>query len=235
MAGDRLLTCEFNRAKIPHCPIPINYREDVNGLCTEALVSVRFQMTGRAREWLRHLKQHGIAITIAGLLESFVNGPYDHLKNEYYKRRIEETAEEVGEGLFVGGESRVNSRTVLGDNVHFMGMHVRGEGSVTIGDNFHSGSGCEIMTENHNYEGEALPYDDTYIRKSVEIGDNVWFGIGVMVIPGVTIGEGAIIQSKSVVTTDIPRGAIAGGHPAEVFDERDMDHYERLKSQGKFN
>lgn len=193
-------------------------------------------MAGSLRKWIRHAKKYGIAVTAVGIIEELRDTYYDYLRNEYYKHQIEETAEEVGSDLFVGGETLVNSRTVLGDNVHFMGLEIRGEGPVTIGDNFHSGSACDIMTENHNYDsGDAIPYDDTFVRKGVEIGDNVWFGINVIVIPGVTIGEGAIIQSGSVVTQDIPAGAIAGGHPAEVFDQRDMDHYEKLKAEGKFH
>lgn len=187
-------------------------------------------------KWARRANQYGIAVALVGFIEESKATYYDYLRNEYFKRQIRETAEEVGSDLFVGGETRVNSRTVLGDNVHFMGLEVRGEGPVTIGDNFHSGSGCDIITANHNYDsGDAIPYDDTYVQKAVTIGDNVWFGINVTVIPGVTIGEGVIIQPGSVVTEDVPPGSIAGGHPAEVFDRRDMDHYEKLKSEGKFN
>lgn len=193
-------------------------------------------MIGPVTRLVQDLKKYGIAITVVSMIEYIKNNQYKYLKREYYKHKIEETAEEVGTDLFIGDETTVNSKTVLGDNDHFMGMEIRGKGPVTIGDNFHSGSGCDIMTENHNYDsGDAIPYDDTYVRKEVEIGDNVWIGINVTIIPGVTIGEGAIVQSGSVVTKDIPPGAIAGGHPAEVFDERDMEHYEKLKSEGKFN
>jgi acetyltransferase-like isoleucine patch superfamily enzyme len=52
---------------------------------------------------------------------------------------------------------------------------------------------------------------------------------------GVSIGEGAIIQAGSVVVKNIPKYAIAGGHPATVFKYRDIDHYERLKAEGKFH
>jgi len=167
----------------------------------------------------------------------FVDKYYMILLNKYYRRKIEETAKEVGSdfSLWFDNEKSVNEKTVIGDNVHFNGINIRGDGPVTIGDNFRQGSGCEIITENHAYdEGDRLPYGDSYVTKSVEIDDNVWFGIDVTVLPGVSIGEGAIIQAGSVVTSDIPEGAIAGGHPAEVFDYRDMDHYEELKSAGKF-
>ena len=54
-------------------------------------------------------------------------------------------------------------------------------------------------------------------------------------LAGVTIGEGAIIQAGSVVVSNIPDYAIAGGHPAKVFKYRDIEHYTKLKSEGKFN
>ena len=108
------------------------------------------------------------------------------------------------------------------------------EYNVVIGDNFHSGSECLIITSNHNYEGEAIPYDDTNICKDVCIEDNVWLGSRVIILGGVTIGEGAIIQAESVVVKSIPKYAIAGGHPAKVFAERNIEHYEKLKLLGKY-
>ncbi|WP_198408535.1 acyltransferase [Halorhabdus tiamatea] len=130
----------------------------------------------------------------------------------------------------------MTEQTSLGNNVNFNGLRIRGGGEVTIGDNFHSGPGCLILTRNHKYDdGNAIPYDDTYVYQSVKIQDNVWLGARVTIIPGVTIEEGAIIQAGSTVTQDIPKGAIAGGHPAEIFDYRDMDHYEHLKEVGMFH
>ena len=51
---------------------------------------------------------------------------------------------------------------------------------------------------------------------------------------GVRIGEGAVIQAGSVVTSNIPKYAIAGGHLAKVFKTRDISHYEKLKKEKKF-
>jgi len=51
----------------------------------------------------------------------------------------------------------------------------------------------------------------------------------------ITIGEGAIIQAGSVVVSDIPKYAIAGGDPAKVFKYRDIEHYEKLKKEKKFH
>ena len=94
--------------------------------------------------------------------------------------------------------------------------------------------GILILTSNHNYEGEAIPYDNTMVDGDVTIEDNVWLGQNVTILQGVKIGEGAIIQAGSVVVSDIPACSIAGGHPAKVFKMRNEQHYYDLKSENKF-
>ncbi len=152
----------------------------------------------------------------------------------FFKRKIVKKCKSYREPLRVNGYSTCTKKTFLGKNVNFNGMKIMGCGKVIIGDNFHSGTECQIISEIHNYEGSKIPYDETYICKDVVIEDNVWLGNRVIVLGGVTIGEGAIIQAGSVVVGSIPKYAIAGGHPARVFSKRDIDHYERLKKEGKF-
>ena len=140
-----------------------------------------------------------------------------------------------GHGFKVNFACRFTNKTTIHDNCHFNGMHVSGNGNVIIGNNFHSGKECLIMTSFHNYDsGEAIPYDNTDIDKDVIIGDNVWLGTRVIILSGVTIAEGAIIQAGSVVVSDVPYCGIAGGHPAKVFKYRDIQHYEKLKLAHKF-
>ena len=156
---------------------------------------------------------------------------YNSLLNLYCSR----TLSNCGEGLFVGGFSRFTTGTTIGSHCSFNGMKVLGRGSVSIGDYFHSGTNCQILTENHNFSGNSIPYDETYILKAVSIGKCVWFGNNVIVLPGVSIGEGVVIQAGSVVVSDIPDFAIAGGHPASVFAMRDVDHYKALEEIGRFH
>jgi len=148
---------------------------------------------------------------------------------------VKRLANSYGERLRINRFSWINKRTTLGSNVNFNGMSIQGCGDVIIGDNFHSGTQCMILTQNHNYEGNMIPYDDTYICKKTIIEDNVWIGNRVIMLPGITIGEGAIIQAGAVVTQSIPPYAIVGGNPAKVFSSRDIDHYKTLKSEGKFH
>ncbi|GGC84958.1 hypothetical protein GCM10007216_14560 [Thalassobacillus devorans] len=154
----------------------------------------------------------------------------------YYFSEVTNSAKKVGRGLKVNNKTSVTNNTILGNNVNFNGMHINGNGKVHIGDNFHSGEGCLIISDIHNYnKGNAIPYDDTYIRKDVFIRDNVWVGSRVIILGGVTIGEGAIIQAGSVVVSDVPKYAIYGGHPAKHIKNRDTNHYEKLKKEGKFH
>ena len=152
----------------------------------------------------------------------------------YYKKIVIYTIREYHEPLKVNFRTSLNRNTYLGKNVNFNGLKVRGRGKVRIGNNFHSGSECIILTQIHNYESGFIPYDDTYITKNVTIEDNVWFGVRVIVLPGVTIGEGAIIQAGTVVVKDVPPLAIVGGHPGQDFKFRNKEHYYRLKSEKKF-
>ena len=135
----------------------------------------------------------------------------------------------------VNGPTRLTKNTHLGANVNFNGLIINGGGRITIGNNFHSGPECLFISQNHNFDnGSSIPYDDTYICKEIVIGDNVWLGSRVIVLGGVNIGEGSIIQAGSCVVSDIPPCAIAGGHPAKVFGQRNIQHYDQLKSEGKF-
>lgn len=152
-----------------------------------------------------------------------------------YARGVRANVAQCGSDLHVNGKCIVTPNTYLGNNVNFNGMIIVGGGKVVIGNNFHSGEGCYMISQNHNFDGgQAIPYDTTYILKDIIIEDNVWLGVRVIVLGGVTIGEGAVIQAGSVVVNNIPAYAVAGGHPAKVFKFRDINHYKMLKKQGKF-
>ncbi len=123
----------------------------------------------------------------------------------------------------------------VGENVHInRHAYIRAEGGLSIGDNVHIAQHLIIYTINHNYKGGAIPYDHTMIKKPVRIAENVWIGIRVTIVPGVHIGEGAIVGAGSVVTKDVPPLAIVGGAPAKVIGYRDRDHYEALVRLKRF-
>jgi chloramphenicol O-acetyltransferase type B len=168
---------------------------------------------------------------------NFIKKLLSNILKKYYKNKVLKKVKSYKEPLKVNGYSFVNSNTILGKNCNFNGMKIKGNGKVVIGNNFHSGQECLMITSYHKYdEGDAIPYDTKKdIDKNIIIEDNVWLGDRVIILGGVEIGEGAIIQAGSVVVKDIPKYAIAGGHPAKVFKYRNIEHYEKLKSEGKFH
>lgn len=92
-----------------------------------------------------------------------------------------------------------------------------------------------IWSANHNYDcPKTLPYDKEYIKKPIIIEDNVWIGARASIIPGVKIGEGAIIGLGAVVTKDVPPCAVVAGNPAKIIKYRNIEKYKELKAEKKF-
>jgi len=81
---------------------------------------------------------------------------------------------------------------------------------------------------------EAMPVDEVpFLNKgSIEIGHDVWFGMEATVMPGVSIGNGAVIGTKAVVAGNVPDYSVVVGNPATVvkqrYDDRDIERLNRL-------
>ncbi len=96
-------------------------------------------------------------------------------------------------------------------------------GGLTIGSHVMLAPGVRIVTNGHRNERTDIPMRDQGIyEKPVMIGDDVWLGANVIVLPGVTIGRGAVVAAGSVITKDVPEFAIMGGVPARLIRLRTM-------------
>lgn len=109
----------------------------------------------------------------------------------------------------------------IGDNSG-VGINCELYGPVTIGEYVMMGPEVVIYTSGHRHDRTDIPMgaqgnDDV---KPVVIGNDVWIGRRVMIMPGVKIGNGCIIGAGAVVTKDIPDYSIAAGVPARVVKNR---------------
>ena len=112
------------------------------------------------------------------------------------------------------------SKIAIGDNSGF-GMNSR-IGSVTIGKNVMMGPDCLILTKNHAFDSTDIPMNMQGYKEDspVAIGNDVWIGQRVIILPGLRIGDGAIIGAGSVVTKNVEDYTIVAGNPARVIRKR---------------
>lgn len=83
--------------------------------------------------------------------------------------------------------------------------------------------GVLICGVNHGHAMQGMPMRQQPVEAApVVIGQDVWIGMGAILLPGVTIGDGAIVGAGAVVTTDVPAGSVVSGVPARLVKHRDQ-------------
>jgi acetyltransferase-like isoleucine patch superfamily enzyme len=118
---------------------------------------------------------------------------------------------------------RYPSKISIGDHSYinhgccFYGSSLEGV-EIVIGSDVALGPHVRIFTATHDYSTYELK--DT--AASVKVDDNAWVGGGSILLPGVTVGRGAVIGAGSVVTKDVPAFTVAVGNPARVVRSREM-------------
>ena len=118
----------------------------------------------------------------------------------------------------------------LGDNVYAnFGLTCVDDTHIYIGDHTMLGLNCILVTANHPILPELREKAYQY-SLPIHIGQNCWLGAGVIVVPGVTIGDNTVIGAGSVVTKDIPSNVVAVGNPCHILrpiNEHDREYYHR--------
>lgn len=156
------------------------------------------------------------------------------IRYNYYKLKLKKCGKHV---MFANNITMFDADKIeIGNNVRIgKNATLSGYGGIKIGNNVSFAQDCIIWSSNHNYYSpNALPFDRGSTMRPVIIGDNVWIGARVTIVPGVNVGEGSVIAMGAVVTKDVPVGAVVGGNPAKVLKFRDLKRYEELKTDNKF-
>ena len=137
---------------------------------------------------------------------------------------------EVGENVYIESPFHANwgIHTHIGSHVYAnFNLTLVDDGEIFIGDHVMIGPNVVLATAGHPILPE-LREQVMQFNLPVHIGRNVWLGAGVIVLPGVTIGENTVVGAGSVVTKDLPANVVAVGNPCRVLrpiGERDRIYY----------
>ncbi|MEZ9402954.1 DapH/DapD/GlmU-related protein [Vibrio cyclitrophicus] len=164
------------------------------------------------------------------VLIGYINSLLTHAKVHRYNKSVVGTIKYVPQG--VGGVEFGGDISLLkvGKNCQIKSdSYFDCGGGITIGDYFHTGRGLTIFSTSHNWKhNDKLPYDEKFIPKPVYIGDYVWFGANVTILPGSSIGSGVIVSAGAVVRGEVPDNSIIAGNPAVIVSYRNKIHVDKL-------
>ncbi|MBM6970955.1 sugar O-acetyltransferase [Mordavella massiliensis] len=159
---------------------------------------------------------------------------YNHTRpsqNEEREALLKEMFAEIGEGVYLEPPFHANwagHHVHMGKNVYAnFNLTLVDDGEIYIGDYTMIGPNVTIATAGHPVLPE-LRQEAYQFNIPVHIGKNVWIGAGVIILPGVTVGDNTVIGAGSVVTKDIPSDVVAAGNPCRVLrpiGEKDRIYY----------
>ncbi len=153
------------------------------------------------------------------------------LEGEKRTKLLKEMFAEIGEGCYIEPPLHANWG---GHHVHF-GKNIYANFNLTLVDDTHIyvgdytmfGPNVTVATAGHPID-PALREQGYQYNAPVRIGKNCWIGAGVIIVPGITIGDNVVVGAGSVVTKDLPSNVVAVGNPCRVLrevNERDKEYY----------
>ena len=156
-----------------------------------------------------------------------------HVQMDRREAMLRQMFAEVGEGCYIESPFYANfggHHVHLGNDVYTnFNLTLVDDTHIYIGDCTMIGPNVTIATAGHPIE-PGLRSRGLQYNMPVHIGKNCWLGAGVIVMPGVTIGDNTVIGAGSIVTRDIPANVVAVGNPCRVMrpvGERDRQYYFR--------
>lgn len=115
------------------------------------------------------------------------------------------------------------SQLIMGDRSQ-LGENLKAEADLILGDDVLMGPDVIMLSSSHAFDRMDLPINrqGARPRHPIFIGNDVWIGTRTIILPGVRVGDHAIIGAGSVVTKDVPPLAIVGGNPAKFIRSRNV-------------
>ena len=160
----------------------------------------------------------GKSSAIYPYMENFRGGEYISIgQNTVLGPSIQLTAWDSYEGIKYNPVIKIGNNCQIRANSHITSIN-----KIIIGDNLLTGTNVLITDNSHgltDIKNLSIPPTNRllYSKGPVQIGNNVWLGNNVVVLPGVTIGDAVVVGANSVVASDIPSYSVAVGAPAKIL------------------
>ena len=191
---------QFDRPRIPRASAPRGLAGWCHHLALRTLSYVTNEMVNRfpgfwlRMAWYRHVV--GVKIDHGAVI-------YRDCYLAYYgPGRVRATNCSIGRGTIINRKCLLDFR-----------------GFIQIGENVSISPEVAIVTAQHKYNSPTFDLE----HRGVVIGDNVWIGMRAMILPGVEVGDGAVVAAGAVVTANVAPLAIVGGVPARTIGTRNAD------------
>ena len=121
-------------------------------------------------------------------------------------------------------ETQESGTIEIGDDVVIsQGVQIVAHAAIVIGEGTMIGEYTSIRDANHRRDNSGVIRETGHRSAPISIGNQVWIGRGVMILPGVSIGDRATVGANAVVTRDVPPGVLVAGVPAVVISSRSGD------------
>ena len=105
------------------------------------------------------------------------------------------------------------------------GVTLYSQGTISIGKRTVISQGAHLVAGTHDYTKLGFPL----VTKPITVGHHVWIATETFVHPGITIGDGAVIGARSVVTKNMPEWMVCSGHPCIPIKERLLEGYHKIQ------
>lgn len=194
------------------------------------------------RRWLKSYQKHpGLPrVTKSILTGSLRIDPSATIQGSHVTGSVTIGPEVILKGCHIEGHVNIGDYSVLESPCIVLAKHH----AVTIGKFCSIAWNTNIINQNHDFQRPSTHYMGVHVfgeqeqadmisKGPITIGNDVWIGAGTFILPGVSVGDGAVIAAGSVVVTSIPPYAVAAGVPAKIiryrFDEETITKLAELQ------
>ena len=173
---------------------------------------------GTKKEHILEFLRYGfLPGALFGIIAKYAWYVHDHIAPKAKMRKGEnvrihpQASLRCGQNISLGNNSHINQ---------YCCVWASPNAKIALGDNLLMGPGVKMFSSNHGTAPDKVINQQEWIERDIVVGNDVWIGANASIVPGVRVGDGAIVAAGAVVTKDVAPYSIVGGVPAGPIRKR---------------